>query len=172
MTSAELFLLLFLLLLHQDLTNSTAMCTTIHTLPQELLDLIFKHFAHSSPPHELLQTALVCQSWSTAILPLLYHSVAISTGEQREAFIQCPVKNKYRIHSLSLFDGQNSAGFDPNFAGVEALLQSVDGQPLKTLVLGRSGEFPLTIFSHSSLSSMATLFFLCTGHHGADLFFG
>lgn len=130
------------------------MDTDLYRPPQELLDLRFSHLTLSSSPQQILHYSLVGRSWSYALLPLLYHSISLSTEDLIERFINCPVKNQYRVDSLALFVGKldrmHVTKFDPDL--MVRLFGSLDGQPLTSLVFGTMAKFPVDILAHPAVS--------------------
>lgn len=158
------------------------MDTSIHSLPIEVLLIIFADLAHSSSPHELLQSALVCRLWSEELLPLLYHSVTLSTEAKIKAFIRRKLKKKqHRVISLSLLIVEPTERLVPRLHWLHRklvwnLFDSLNGQTLKSLVIGQKTAIPLDIFTHPTLSGESIIscshnrtnadqFFICT--HGS-----
>lgn len=129
--------------------------TNIHSLPQELLDIIFSRLACSSYSQIMLQYSLISRSWSHALLSLLYRSVNLSTEDRITRFIDRRAY-QYCVESLALFVGRGAATHIPTFDInlVDQLFRQL-GHSLSTLVLGDGAKFPL-----DSLEVFVTLVFV------------
>lgn len=125
-----------------SLLSQFKMETSIHTLPIEVLHIVFADLALTSSAHDVLEYALVCCAWSQHILPLLYHSVSLSTLAAIRTFTKCPVKKSYKIKLLSLFADDDGESEDV-LADEEApellakVFNSLTRQSVRTLVIGR-----------------------------------
>lgn len=142
------------------------MTTTILELPREIIDLILTELAIASPQHDILRYALVTKAtWSNFLLCRLYESVSLSSPAGIQKFIDCPVKDRYRITSLALaqtegfYDHHNGSMLPLDVNLVLELLNSLQRQPLRNLeLLGKRDPFPRGLWEHPLLAGTVTCF--------------